>query len=384
MLEFVVLGVISLALCAFRRSASQDCSSRPNSHCEREFGLFHSFEGSMRRTVALTMVLLAACGLATAQTIAKYAGEFMSIGVGGRALGLGGAYTALASDATAGYWNPSGLARLEYPEFVLMHDERFGNLINYDFAAVVVPYGTDETFGLSVMRLGVDGIPDTRNAMVDNNGNGIFDNADRLDYDKITYFNSADWALYLSYASKYTSDLYYGVNIKFIRRTLAEYSATGVGFDIGLLYSPLDDLFIGLNAQDITTTLLAWNTGRNELVSPTLKFGAAYFFDVFGGRLAPTVDVDLRFENRQFASTANLGPISLDPHAGLEFDFKKTVAVRVGYSDVKQLTVGAGLHLRKLDIDYSFARFGKNDDLGDTHRISLRFLLQEDRFARPR
>jgi hypothetical protein len=49
---------------------------------------------------------------------------------------------------------------------------------------------------------------------------------------------------------------------------------------------------------------------------------------------------------------------------------------------VKQLTLGAGLHLRKLDIDYSFARFSEENDLGDTHRISLRMILHEARFAR--
>lgn len=334
------------------------------------------------RIPLLVVLALVAAQQVSSQSIAKYAGEFMAIGVGGRALGLGGAQAALASDATAGYWNPAGLARIDYPEVMLMHDERFGSLINYDYASIAIPYGADESFGVSVMRLGVDGIPDTRNALVDYSGSGVLDAVNRLDYDKITNFNSADWAFYLSYASKYSPDLFYGVNIKLIRRTLAEYSATGVGFDIGLLYSPLENLFVGLNAQDITTTFLAWSTGTDELVSPTLKFGAAYYIDFFGGRFAPTCDVDMRFENRQFASIANVGPISLDPHAGLEFDYKKLVALRVGYSDVKQLTLGAGLHFRKLDIDYSFARFGQENDLGDTHRISLRFILQEDRFAR--
>jgi hypothetical protein len=316
------------------------------------------------------------------QSIAKYAGEFMAIGVGGRALGLGSAYVALASDASAGYWNPSALARLDYPEVILMHDERFGNLINYDYAAVAIPYGTDESLAISVARLGIDGIPDSRNALVDNSGSGVLDNLNNLDYSKISYFNSADWALYLSYAAKYTPDLFYGLNVKLIRRTINEYSATGIGFDIGLLYSPTADCFIGLNAQDITTTFVAWSTGTDELISPTIKIGATYFIDLFGGRFAPVCDVDMRFENRQFASIAHLGAISLDPHAGLEFDYNKLIALRVGYSDVKQLTLGAGLHFRKLDIDYSFARFGQSNDLGDTHRISLRFVFQEVRFAR--
>jgi hypothetical protein len=320
--------------------------------------------------------------LANAQTIAKYAGEFMAIGVGGRALGMGGAHVALVNDATAEYWNPGALARIDYPEAVIMHEERFGSLINYDFAGVAIPYGPDVSLGLSVLRLGVDGIPDTRNAWVDNNGNGVFDNSDRLDYDKITYFNSTDWALYFTYAKRSSSGLLYGANVKLIRRTLADQSATGIGFDVGAVYSPVANLSLGVNAQDVTTTLVAWSTGRNELVSPTLKLGVAYSIDLLGGHLTPAVDIDARFENRHFASIASVGPVSLDPHAGLEFDYKSTVALRVGYNDVKQLSVGAGLHLHMLDVDYSFAKFAADESLGNTHRISIRFMLQNDQFGR--
>ena len=332
------------------------------------------------RNIAALVILFHT--VAGAQTVAKYAGEFMAIGVGGRALGLGGAHVALVNDATAGYWNPAALARINYPEGIIMHEERFGSLINYDFAAVAMPFGTDASVGLSVLRLGVDGIPDTRNAWIDNNGNGIFDSADRLDYDKISYFNATDWAFYFTYAKRSPSGFMYGANIKIIRRGLADQSATGIGFDVGALYSPFEDLFLGLNAQDITTTLVAWSTGRNELVSPTLKIGAAYGINALGGRFSPAVDVDVRFENRRFSAIANLGPVSFDPHAGLEFDYRKTVALRVGYSDIKQLTLGAGLHLRMLDVDYSFARFSADETLGNTHRISLRFVLQDEKFGR--
>jgi len=329
----------------------------------------------------ILIVLLIIQG-ASAQHIAKYAGEFLSIGVGGRALGLGGAYAALANDASAAYWNPAALARLNYPEFMLMHDERFGGMVNYDFGAVAIPYGTNTTLAVSLMRLGVDGIPDSRNALVDRNQNGILDSTDFIDPSKVTYFNSADWALYFTYSKRVSNDLTYGINLKILRRGLEVASATGIGFDIGVLYSPRENWFVAANVQDVTTTLVAWSTGTNELISPTLKLGTAYFLNLFNGRFAPTIDVDIRFENRQFASIAHLGPISFDPHMGLEFDYKNTAALRIGYNDVKQLTLGAGLHLRKLDIDYSFARFGKENDLGDTHRISLRLILQEARFAR--
>jgi hypothetical protein len=332
-----------------------------------------------RQAVVFLMFLASS---ASAQTIAKYAGEFMAIGVGGRALGMGGAHVALVSDATAGYWNPGALARIDYPEAVVMHEERFGSLVNYDFASVAIPYGPDVSLGVSVLRLGVDGIPDTRNAWVDNNGNGIFDNTDQIDYDKITYFNATDWALYFTYAKRSSSTFQYGANIKLIRRILADQSATGIGFDVGAVYSPTTNLSVGFNIQDVTTTFVAWSTGRSELVSPTLKFGAAYSINVLGGRLTPAADVDVRFENRHFASIASAGPVSFDPHAGLEFDYKNTVALRVGYNDVKQMSVGAGIHLRMLDVDYSFAKFAADESLGNTHRISIRFMLQNNQFGR--
>ncbi|GJQ20240.1 MAG: hypothetical protein HBSIN02_05950 [Bacteroidia bacterium] len=338
--------------------------------------------------IAIGALSCCTVGLSAQTVIGKYAGEFMAIGVGGRALGMGGAHAALANDATAAYWNPAALSRIDYPDIVGMHDERFGGLVNYDFASVALPYGPDATVALSVLRLGVDGIPDTRNAWVDVNGNGLFDDNNRPDYGSITYFNASDWAIYLSYAKRDDATFAYGANVKIIRRDLAEFGATGIGFDVGVLYSPLENLSIALNAQDITTTFVAWNTGRTELITPTLKFGSVYFFEMWGGRFAPAFDVDVRFEHRRYASVAYIklpyvGAASLDPHLGLEFDFRKIVALRVGYNDIKQITLGVGLHLRKLDVDYSFARFGSTvNDLGETHRISLRLMLQEERFAR--
>jgi hypothetical protein len=98
-----------------------------------------------------------------------------------------------------------------------------------------------------------------------------------------------------------------------------------------------------------------------------------------GGALMPAVDFDLRFENRRSASTFAVGPVSFDAHAGFEYNFKNILAVRAGYNDVKQFTVGAGIFLPKLRVDYSFARFSQSETerLPDTHRISLILTLEQ-------
>jgi len=333
----------------------------------------------------LFLPVLGICGMTNAQTgVAKYAGEFISLGVGGRALAMGGAAVALANDVTAGYWNPAGLSQISYPQFILMHDEQFGSLVNHDYGAVAIPFGPQASLGLSVIRVGVDDIADTRNAGVDVNGNLTYDPAQfsRVDPNRVTYFNASDWAVYLTYARRYTGDLAFGANVKLIRRQLGDHSANGIGFDLGMRYALFDDVILGANLQDITTTLLAWDTGRNELIAPTMKIGSAYLLDFFEGRLAPAVDVDVRFENRRSASTLHVGGVSMDVHGGLEYRFRDLIALRLGYSDVKQLTMGAGVHFPKLNIDYSFAKFDGVNQLENTHRISVMFTLESDQFKR--
>lgn len=330
---------------------------------------------------ALSEALPPPDGSSTPTKIAKYAGEFIAIGVGGRALGLGGAYAALADDITAGYWNPAGLSRLNYPQITMMHDEGFGGLVNYDYAAVAIPIGTRGSLAFSAIRLGVDDIANTQGAWTDLNHDGIVESNER-DLSKITYFNTADWALYFSYAKRADEKFSYGGNLKLIRRELGDASATGVGFDVAAQYLVTDKLSLGANFQDVTTTLVAWSTGTNELISPTLKLGSAYFLDAFTGRFAPAFDVDFRFENRRSASNAHLGAVSLDFHSGLEFDYRSLFALRAGYSDIGSLTAGAGIHLPKLNIDYSFSKFNGADQLDNTHRISLTFTLQAEQFAR--
>jgi len=315
-------------------------------------------------------------------SVGKYTGEFLAIGVGGRALGLGSAYVSISNDVTAGYWNPAGLASLNYPQGIFMHDERFAGLVNYNYGAIAIPYKNTMTLGFSVIRLGIDGIPDTRQAFIDRNGNLKIDDASEIDYTKITEFNYADWAFLFSFGNKLNENLSYGVNLKLIRRDIAEYVAWGIGFDLGVIYNLNEKLSLGANFQDITTTIVAWDNGTTQLISPTLKIGSSYKINFLDGVLIPAFDTDIRFENRKFASMANVGPVSLDFHTGIEYTYKKLVSIRLGYNEVKQITLGAGIALPKLNIDYSFVKFDKQDQLGNTHRISLMLTLEEPKYHR--
>jgi hypothetical protein len=332
-----------------------------------------------RLIAALVGILLLLSASGYAVQIKKYAGEFMAGGVGGRALGMGGAYVAVTGDVTFGYWNPAGLSTIRFPEFSLMHARRFGGVVNYDYFGAAMPLSRRETIGLNVVRLAVDDIPITALPRPDLPLDASYTNEQGETLSNRPFVertvNDAEYAMYLSYARLQNGRFAWGANAKMVHKGTGDNSAWGVGFDIGAIWLPWRSLRLGANFQDFTTTLLAWDTGERELISPTLKVGAAYPFAIrpLKSRLLIAADTDLRMEGRKIAAQAHLGEISADFHLGAEWIFRNAVAFRLG-SDTGHFSAGAGLRLPRLDVDYAFL---KHDELDNSHRISLRLRIEE-------
>src|SRR5688572_31184123 len=122
--------------------------------------LFNTMSKKYLKLAAL--VLTFAFTKAQAQVTApKYSNEFLNIGVGGRALGMGNVQSAIADDATAGFWNPAGLLQLRQKHNVaLMHSELFAGIVKNDYASYAAPLDTVSAFAVSIIRTGVDDIAD--------------------------------------------------------------------------------------------------------------------------------------------------------------------------------------------------------------------------------
>jgi hypothetical protein len=259
---------------------------------------------------------------------------------------------------------------------MLMHAEQFAGVVKYDFGSFVVPFGSHRSLGISLIRLGVDDIKKT--ALEDPNAELGPTNRARV----VGYFSDAEYALFLTYAVKRNSKLSFGGNIKILHKNLGDHSAWGLGFDLAALYIPVGNLNIGVNLQDLTSTILAWDTGSRELIVPALKAGVSYPFVVpaIGGFMSPAIDFETRFEGRDYsAQFAAGGLVSLDTHLGWEYQ-RDVFALRLG-SDVGRFAAGAGISLPKLQIDYAFL---SHSDLGDTHRISARLTIEESKYRRAR
>jgi len=318
----------------------------------------------------------------------KYAGAFMENGGGARALGMGGAFTAVADDPSATFWNPAGVSGLERPELLLMHAERFGDLIDRDFVAYTQPVnwaifgGEEGGIGITLIRLGIDDIPFTEHLteQLDTDGNGDVSDEELLGLfdlqDQIQYKSDQEFGLMFSYAERLGS-WRLGTNIKFVRQSIGQYSSLGVGADIGLLRPQIwRRLDFGIKLQDITTTYLSWSTGHTELITPALVPGLAWRQPLPNANMGFTLaaSVETRFDNRRTADQYSSGAMSANVHLGAEVDFGKKVFLRGGFDGGWESgfqTVGAGFIINPLTIDYAFARDAALDIDEVTHRISM-------------
>ena len=317
----------------------------------------------------ILLIILILTSMSQADGFKKYAGEFLSAGVGSRALGMGGAFVAVANDVTAGYWNPAGLVESSGLQFQFMHAKQFMSSIQYDYFGASKPIDDKSTLGLSLIRWGVNDIKDSRYALA---GSNI---SEGLDYSKITSFNVADYVFYISYAHRYTENLSLGANIKIIYRDFASESAMGIGFDAGLKYRLLPKLFLGLMVRDITTTMMAWSTSEKEFVTPSFRPGLTYRFDIddIDLYLQPSMDLAFLFESRNKSAQVGFGILSIDSFWGFEAGFKDICFLRLGYDDLSRFNAGLGVSINKFAVDYSYTNF--DDVLGNVHRISFHLKL---------
>ena len=302
----------------------------------------------------------------------KYAGEFISAGVGSRALAMGGAYVAVANDVTAGYWNPAGLMDSPGLQIQFMHAKQFFSSIQYDYLGISKPYDEEATIALSIIRWGINDIKDTRYALI---GTHI---SEGLDYSKVTSFNIADYVFYISYARNYSESLSLGANVKIIYRDFASENAMGIGFDAGLKYKYSSQLVFGLMVRDITTTMMAWSTNEKEFITPSIRPGVSYRFnfDAIDLYVQPSVDLGILLESRNKSAQLGAGVISIDSFWGMEAGFKNICFLRLGYDDLSRFNAGLGVSINKFAVDYSYTNF--DNVLGNVHRISFHLKLNSN------
>jgi hypothetical protein len=345
-----------------------------------------------------------------------HAAAYLQMGIGARALGMGGAFAAVSDDSTATFWNPAGLTQLKKSEFSAM-TSRINLDRSYNYVNFAKPMNNGWTFGFTMLKFGVEDISETRVLMwekgYDPETSGFdkskivqaeyskmheygeyvyhknstdttkdyitpvtenidawltkYDGETNLDSilgptDEVKIFSNfedKEMAFIGSFAKKYDEKLSLGANLKYLYQEVFSYKATAIGVDLGALYQYNSRFNFGLVVKDLFATM-KWDThSKHEDKLPLgLVFATSYkIFDKpykFIDQMLVAFDVNKIEDN------------DATIHVGLETWIKNVMAVRAGVND-QDLTVGATFKYNRYSFDYSFGK----QELGDIQRVSM-------------
>ena len=297
----------------------------------------------MKRVIVLSLALLM---VISAMALADGVGAFSAFksGIGARALAMGGAFVAVADDSTAVIWNPAGLALLDDTRIGGMSTDLFGMGITHQFVG-----GMTTIAGFGV------GLGWERASIIGNGADEAGDPTGDFSWDESTIIGT--------FATNVMDMGLAGVNVKYYMASAPGNSASGFGFDLGLLINLGDMFTLGVNAADIGGSTVTWDTGTVNTVSALYKAGLA--MKLIDGNLVLAADMDF--------NDAGMG----DAHVGIEFKVIDELALRGGVvlADEFQnvyFSAGAGINVAGLYVD---AAYILNETLGNTLILSADFSL---------
>ena len=300
------------------------------------------------------------------------AASFLSMEVGARAIGMGGAFVALADDATSLYWNPAGIAIMPRGEVTLNHSEWLAD-VNFDYAGVALPIGAIGTVGLSFTSLTMDDM-EVRTVAYPEGTNEMF--------------SASDFAIGASFARSLTDRFAIGFTAKYVHQSLWHMSASSMALDIGTLFkTQFNGMMVGMSISNFGNKLQLVGSdtqipvdiapeleGNNSKIVGNMKtdkwslplifrFGVAMnVIDNYNYRWTVALDAMHPNDNTEYLNL------------GTEYALKRMIFLRAGYKNMfmkdseEGLTLGGGLAYQvmgsvKLKLDYAYADFGVLDNV---------------------
>ncbi len=302
----------------------------------------------MKRVFEITLII--ALGLCPVGAAAQDGGggtrSVFTLGAGSRAISMGGAFSAIANDASALYYNPAAMKINGAPTLMANHISLFSGFTDatYDYLGLVWPTLGAGSFGAALLTTGTGGIEG-----YDEFSRPTGELSYRESQGIVSYAFDMPW--------QFAGTWSVGTSIKILSQRVGDYSDTGTGLDLGLLYRMkyIDGLVFGANLQDIVGAKTKLVSASDE-VYRTMMFGLGYM-RAFGESSKLTVAVQMDMPEKA----------DNDLRFGAEYTIRDMISIRMGY-DSESFTAGIGFTWRGYALDYGYF---SREEAGSSHPITL-------------
>jgi hypothetical protein len=287
------------------------------------------------------------------EKVGTFGGQFLKISVGARGAGMGGAFVAVADDASAVFWNAAGIARIDADksQVSLNHANWPADLsfdqVGYVFHMKKIP----GAFAVHARALTMEPMPVTTSFQPYGTGET---------------FDAGMLAAGVTYARSFTDKFSAGLTMNMIHTGLADLSQQTFSMDLGTLYD--------VGAAGMKIGMAIQNIGSQEKFIEREARIPSIFRVGTSATLLSGADQKL-IGSFEFSHPPDN---SERVNVGGEYSFRKYVFLRGGYAfnyDAEGLAGGVGFHFPvsvagMADLDYSYTDML---DLGASHRFSMRF-----------
>ena len=331
----------------------------------------------MRKIAIHILITLLAVPLVQAQLLPRLGGQragisaltFLKIDPSPRSAAMAGAHASLDGDAFATYWNPAAVA--DAKSLTLGASNTFWVAgINHAFFSAIKPTKIGN-FALSLTSLTTGAME--RRTEFQPNGTG-------------QYFFASNTAVGLTYSQQLTDFFSYGVTLKYVNESLAEFTAhTGV-LDLGFLYrTDVKDLSFAVSLQSFGTNSKLKGDYEPDVLDPkpiVLESYPAPTLFKLSISMIPWKRDDMSLTTIVQLNHPNDNAENI--RLGVEYEYRKLLFARVGYkinvTDQIYPTAGLGIRTRlgshPLTFDYAV---DPTPYLGWIHRIGLSFSVNKSK-----